>query len=175
MMRMRQFIAVGFVLAIAGSSLGAQVPAGLDSATLSAIAPVIERARAARLPLELLYTRARLGQVQRLPTAKIESAVRHYAERLDSARLALAPNPTIHELKAGVDALQSGVGSETLRKRNVTRRTARCPHVARRARRISGESIGSDRGLPTARGELGTFHRPRGTSTRGCIGGSASG
>ena len=115
MMRMRQFIAVGFVLAIAGSSLGAQVPAGLDSATLNAIAPVIERARAARLPLDLLYTRARLGQVQRLPTAKIELAVRHYAERLDSAQAALAPNPTVPELKAGVDALQTGVGSETLR------------------------------------------------------------
>ena len=50
--------------------------AGLDSATVAAIAPIVEQARAARLPVDLLYAKARQGQVQRLPVVKIEAAVR---------------------------------------------------------------------------------------------------
>lgn len=114
-MRIRHLVAAGLVVAAFGSSVGAQAPAGLDSATMRAIAPIIERARASNLPLDLLYTRARQGQVQRLPAARIEVAVRNYAERLATANDALAPNATTPELKAGVDALQTGVPRETLR------------------------------------------------------------
>jgi hypothetical protein len=113
MMRIRHLLAAG-VIAAGGSALEAQTPAGLDSATMNAIAPIIQRARASNLPLDLLYTRARQGQVQRLPAARIEVAVRNYAERLETAQAALAPNPTTPELKAGVDALQTGVPRETL-------------------------------------------------------------
>ena len=113
MMRTRHLIAAA-VIAAGGSALGAQTPAGLDSATMNAIAPIIQRARASNLPLDLLYTRARQGQVQRLPASRIEVAVRNYAERLETAQAALAPNPTTPELKAGVDALQTGVPRETL-------------------------------------------------------------
>lgn len=114
MMRLRSLVAVAFAsIAFAGVAV-AQAPSGLDSATLAAIAPIVERARAANLPLNLLYTRARQGQVQRLPTAKIEAAVRKFAERLEMAHSALAPNPTAQELTGAVDALQSGVPRETL-------------------------------------------------------------
>jgi hypothetical protein len=116
MTRIRLFVTatvIGFA-AMTGSTVGAQAPAGLDSATVTAIAPIIDRARASGLPLELLYTRARQGQVQRLPVVRIEVAVRNYAERLATAQDALAPNATTPELKAGVDALQTGVPRETL-------------------------------------------------------------
>jgi hypothetical protein len=117
MTRIRRLVAVtivAFSLAAAASAVRAQGPAGLDSATMTAIAPIVERARASGLPLELLYTRARQGQVQRLPVVRIEVAVRNYAERLATAHEALAPNATTPELKAGVDALQTGVPRETL-------------------------------------------------------------
>jgi hypothetical protein len=89
--------------------------AGLDSATVAAIGPIIEQARAARLPVDLLYAKARQGQVQHLPVAKIEAAVRVVAERIQIASEALAPSPTVQELSAAADALQRGVPRETLR------------------------------------------------------------
>ena len=92
----------------------AQGPAGLDSATLSAIAPIIERARQSSLPVDLLYAKAREGQVQRVPVARIETAVRAVAERIHTAKEALAPNPTDDELRAATDALKAGVPRETL-------------------------------------------------------------
>ena len=88
--------------------------AGLDSATVAAISPIIEQARAARLPVDLLYAKARQGQVQHLPVAKIEAAVRVVAERIQIASEALAP-ATVQELSAAADALQRGVPRETLR------------------------------------------------------------
>src|SRR5918994_1919919 len=82
--------------------------AGLDSATIAAIAPIIEQARAAGLPVDLLYAKARQGQVQRLPVVKIEAAVRVVAERIQIASEALAPSPTVQELSAAADVLQRG-------------------------------------------------------------------
>jgi len=93
----------------------AQGPAGLDSATLAAIAPIVERARAASLPVDLLYDKAREGQIKRVPVAKIEAAVRLVAERVRIASESLAPNPTVEELKGAANALQTGVPPETLR------------------------------------------------------------
>jgi hypothetical protein len=87
----------------------------LDSATLRAIAPVLERARAADLPVELLYAKAREGEVQRAPVARIESAVRVLADRMQTAHEALQPNPTAQEVRAAADALKEGVPRETLR------------------------------------------------------------
>src|SRR6187401_2484151 len=53
------------VLTLASSRrAGAQEakPADLDSATMAAIAPIVQQAGAANLPLELLYAKAREGQ-----------------------------------------------------------------------------------------------------------------
>ena len=90
-------------------------PAGLDSATAAAIAPIVQRVRAANLPVDLLYDKAREGQVQRVPTARIEAAVKAVAERIQVANDALAPNATEEELRAATVALREGVPAETLR------------------------------------------------------------
>ena len=90
-------------------------PTGLDSATAAAIAPIIQRAQASNLPVELLYDKAREGQVRRVPTATIASAVRVLAERIQLANEALAPNATVSEVSAAAGALQQGVPPETLR------------------------------------------------------------
>jgi hypothetical protein len=106
------------VLTLASSRrAGAQEakPADLDSATMAAIAPIVQQAGAANLPLELLYAKAREGQVQRAPVARIEAAVRALAARLQAANDALAPNATAQELGAAADALKAGVPRETLR------------------------------------------------------------
>jgi hypothetical protein len=90
-------------------------PADLDSATAAAIAPIVQQARSASLPVELLYAKAREGEVQRAPVARIEAAVRALAARMQTASEALAPNPTVQELAAAADALKVGVPRETLR------------------------------------------------------------
>ena len=88
---------------------------GLDSATEAAIAPIVAQARAAGLPTDLLYAKAREGQVQRKPLEKIEVAVRTVADRMRTASEALAPKPSEPELRAAVDAIKFGVPVETLR------------------------------------------------------------
>ena len=109
----------GLVLALAtlANSAAAQTPKTpeLDSATIRAIAPIVERARAASLPVEFLIAKAREGEVQRAPVARIESAVRLLADRMQTANDALAPNATAEEVRAAADALKGGVPRETLR------------------------------------------------------------
>jgi hypothetical protein len=105
------------VLTVASRRAESQTPKPpeLDSATLATIRPIVERARAANLPIEFLYAKAREGEVQRAPLARIESAVRLLAERMQTAHEALAPNPTAQEVRAASDALKQGVPRETLR------------------------------------------------------------
>jgi len=107
-------------LALAGAigvprSARSQEVKGLDSATVAAIAPIVEQVRAAGLPVDLLYAKVREGQVRQVPSARIVAAVRLVAERLQTARAALEPNASDQELSAGVGALQYGVPVETLR------------------------------------------------------------
>jgi len=90
-------------------------PVDLDPATAAAIAPIIQQASAASLPVELLYAKAREGEVQRVPVARIEAAVRALFARVQTAHEALAPNATVQEIGAAADALKAGVPSETLR------------------------------------------------------------
>ena len=90
-------------------------PVDLDSATAAAIAPILQQATAANLPVELLRAKAREGEVMRVPVARIEAAVRALAERVQMAHEALAPNATVQELAAAADALKAGVPRETLR------------------------------------------------------------
>ena len=92
-----------------------QASQGLDSATAAAIAPIVEQARAANLPVTLLYAKAREGQVQHVPVAKIEAVVRTLADRMRTANEALAPGASEQELHAAADAIKSGVPPATLR------------------------------------------------------------
>jgi hypothetical protein len=87
----------------------------LDSATSAAIAPIVAEARAKQLPVDLLYVKAREGQVMRAPLSAVTAAVRALADRLHMAHDALAPNPSDQELRAAVDAIKAGVPSESLR------------------------------------------------------------
>lgn len=106
-------VAVGAVTLFGGRVALGQ-GAGLDSATEAAIAPIVAQVRAENLPVDLLYSKAREGVVQRAPLPKIESAVRTVAERLRTANAALAPSASLDELRAAVDAIKFGVGRETL-------------------------------------------------------------
>jgi hypothetical protein len=107
--------AAGLVVTLSGRAATAQGGPGLDSATAAAIAPIVEQARAASLPTGPLYAKAREGQVQRVPVARIEAAVRTLAERMRSANEALAPDASEQELSAAADAIKNGVPPETLR------------------------------------------------------------
>lgn len=112
----RYALSLGAAVVLSAQAAAAQArPVGLDSATAAAIAPIVQRVQAANLPVDLLYDKAREGQVRRIPTARIEAAVRALSERISTANEALAPNATSSELQAAADALQHGVPAETLR------------------------------------------------------------
>jgi hypothetical protein len=105
-------------LAIAPAVLAAQAqPArpSLDPAIDSVIAPIVARTIAAGLPADLLYAKAREGQVRRVPVDRIEATVRTLAQRIEVANAALAPNPSAQELRAATDALAHNVPVGTLR------------------------------------------------------------
>jgi hypothetical protein len=102
---------------VAGLAL-AQTPASrpnLDPAIDSAIAPIVAQTVATGLPADLLYAKAREGQVRRVPVERIAATVRTLAQRLRVASDALAPNPTMQELRAATDALAYDVPEGTLR------------------------------------------------------------
>lgn len=102
------------VVTMTGRAVLGQGEAGLDSATAAVIAPVIEQARSAKLPTAPLYAKAREGQVQRVPSPRIEAAVRALADRMRAANEALAPDASEQELSAAAEAIKNGVGHETL-------------------------------------------------------------
>jgi|SRR5687767_706438 len=89
--------------------------ASIDPAVDSVIAPIVAQAVAVGLPADLLYAKAREGQVRRVPVSRIEATVRTLAQRLRVAHDALAPNPTSQELRAATDALAHNVPEEVLR------------------------------------------------------------
>jgi hypothetical protein len=108
-----RWTAAALVLLTARAASG-QAAQGLDSATAAAIAPIVEQARADRLPVTPLYAKAREGYVQRVPIPKIEAAVRALADRMRTANDALKPEASEQELSAAADAIKNGVGRETL-------------------------------------------------------------
>ena len=113
---MRPLRLAALALALLGArTASAQGVTALDSATEAAIAPIVAQARAARLPVNPLYAKAREGQVQHIALPKIEGAVRTLLDRLRSANEALAPDASEQELVAAADAMKNGVPAETLR------------------------------------------------------------
>jgi hypothetical protein len=103
------------LVTLSGRAAIGQAGTSLDSATSAAIAPIIDQARAAKLPTAALYAKAREGAVQRVPVARIEAAVRMLADRMRAANEALAPDASEQELSAAADAIKDGVPPETLR------------------------------------------------------------
>jgi hypothetical protein len=126
-MNMMRFPIVGVaLLAIAFSEAEAQEQArdvspmarleqALDADTYRAVVTVIEGARARSLPTDPLLDRALEGALKRAPGPRIRAAVSALAQRLEVARLALAPSPTPADIAAGAGALGVGVPQETLR------------------------------------------------------------
>jgi hypothetical protein len=113
LLAVRLLMVAAFAQPALARAQGASV--ALDSATTAAIAPIVAEARAKQLPVELLYVKAREGQVMRAPLTAVTAAVRALADRLHMAHDALAPNPSDQELRAAVDAIKAGVPSESLR------------------------------------------------------------
>ena len=109
------WLAAAAVVTVGGRTATAQAGTGLDSATSVAIAPIVEQARAAKLPTAPLYAKAREGEVQRVPVPRIEAAVRMLADRMRAANEALRPDASEQELSAAADAIKNGVPPETLR------------------------------------------------------------
>lgn len=108
---------VALVSAAAGRRAMAQDPrlaAQLDAETQARVTAVIERARAASLPVEPLVDKALEGARKRAPDARIVDAVAGLAARLDSSRVALGRTSTEAELVAAAAALQAGVGPTVL-------------------------------------------------------------
>lgn len=117
--RNRAGLAALVALAIASTveRAGAQDPRlapQLDAATAARVSEVIERARAASLPVEPLVDKALEGARKRAPDARIIEAVTSLAARLDSSRAALGTTSSDAELVAAAAALQAGVGPGVL-------------------------------------------------------------
>jgi hypothetical protein len=90
-------------------------PAQLEPATATAIAPILVQARERQIPEAPLVAKARQGEVNGVPAERIAAAVRALATRLEAVRDALAPNPTVEEVRAGGDAVAARVPVETIR------------------------------------------------------------
>lgn len=108
---------LALAIAVPGTAAAAQdarLVAQLDAATQQRVSAVIERARAASLPVEPLVDKALEGARKRAPSARIVDAVTSLAARLDSSRVALGMGSTEAELVAAASALQAGVGTRVL-------------------------------------------------------------
>lgn len=113
--RLAALAAVAIAIPATVQAQGPVPRATLDPAVDSVIAPIVAQAVAVGLPADLLYAKAREGQVRRVPVSRIEATVRTLAQRLRVAHDALAPNPTSQELRAATDALAHNVPEEVLR------------------------------------------------------------
>ncbi|MDF2771812.1 MAG: hypothetical protein K0S86_1306 [Geminicoccaceae bacterium] len=113
--RLAALAAVALAVPATVPAQGPVARATLDPAVDSVIAPIVAQAVAVGLPADLLYAKAREGQVRRVPVSRIEATVRTLAQRLRVAHDALAPNPTAQELRAATDALAHNVPEEVLR------------------------------------------------------------
>ena len=114
-------VRVGALLALAiiapatrAAAQDARLVAQLDAATQQRVSAVIERARAASLPVEPLVDKALEGARKRAPAPRIVEAVTSLEARLDSSRVALGMASTEAELVAAAAALQAGVGPHVL-------------------------------------------------------------
>jgi hypothetical protein len=81
----------------------------LDSATLEAVAGVIDSARQQGIPIEPLVQRALEGAAKRATAAQIVAAVHRLAQELTLAREALGSSSSPAELDAAASALRAGV------------------------------------------------------------------
>ena len=113
----RLVLVIAAAITAAGARAGAQdarLVAQLDPGTQQRVSAVIERARAASLPVEPLVDKALEGARKHAPDDRIVGAVTSLAARLDSSRVALGTASTEAELVAAASALQAGIGTRVL-------------------------------------------------------------
>jgi hypothetical protein len=86
----------------------------LDQATRPVIVALVDSARAAGLPVNLLVERALEGATKGAPGEVIASAVRRLAGDLGRARAALGSGASAADLYAGASALRAGASPDVL-------------------------------------------------------------
>ncbi|HVX41577.1 MAG TPA: hypothetical protein VHB25_18605 [Gemmatimonadaceae bacterium] len=108
-------------VAVAGS---AGVASAQDSASLGAadhettvrLQQIVDGVRSRGLPVEQIVAKVRYASlVAHAPTPKIVAVAQAVAQRLETARDALAPRATANEIDAGADAIGLGVTVNALR------------------------------------------------------------
>ena len=116
----RAAIAAGLalvLLAAVPAALGAQdarLAARLDARTRAQLAPVLDSARRAGLPVEPLIDKALEGASKGAPRPRIVAAVRSLAGTLAEAREAIGPSASEAEVVAAAGALEAGVRARYL-------------------------------------------------------------
>lgn len=114
---LRLALVVGIALGAGAARVGAQdtrLSVIADDGARARISAVIERARAASLPVEPLVDKALEGARKRAADDRILGAVTSLAARLDTSRVALGSASSEAELVAAAAALQAGVGPVVL-------------------------------------------------------------
>jgi len=101
-------------LARPAAAQDARLEARLDARTRELLAPVLDSARIAGLPVEPLVQKALEGASKRADAARIALVVRRLAVQLGEARVALGASASAPELVAGASALQAGVRADVL-------------------------------------------------------------
>ncbi len=108
------------VLLLSSTRIAAQAPATDFPAQLSAdtrqvLTRIADSARAAKLPVEPLVSKAAEGVLKGADDARIIAAVRTLARQLGEARAIMPAGTGTAALTAAASALRSGVTAETLR------------------------------------------------------------
>jgi hypothetical protein len=92
----------------------ARLDARLDATTRTAVAALVDSARAAGLPTEPIVDKALEGATKRASGDRIVTALRNLTADLRAARLALGPAAPDGDVIAGAGAIRAGAGRETL-------------------------------------------------------------
>src|SRR5689334_891111 len=77
----------------------------LDAETHASVMRVLENAKQLELPIEPIVSKALLGAAFKQPSAVITQTVNVELERLVASRDALAPTPSVNDIKAGAEAI----------------------------------------------------------------------
>jgi hypothetical protein len=90
--------------------------AGADRETIAQLTQIVATTSGRGLPIDPVIGEARLGAMARVPGARIVTAARDVAARLEVARDALAPEPSSADIAAGAEALKYQIPAQTLRR-----------------------------------------------------------
>jgi hypothetical protein len=115
---MRAFVLVLGMAAIAegqSPAPGNEFPTRLDPETRLVLTRLADSARAARLPVEPLVSKAAEGVLKGADDARIVAAVRALVRQLGDARAIMPAGTSTATLTAAASALRAGVSTETLR------------------------------------------------------------